>query len=89
MYQLFRTRMAEQFSHIAQASIMIEARNPQVTEQLISDYWLTAVEQLDASPPLKDRLMNQIPQWTGNKLIVNCMAEMEQLTLKSKYAQKL
>ncbi|MDI7741699.1 PolC-type DNA polymerase III [Lysinibacillus fusiformis] len=89
LFQLFRTKMAEQFSHIAQASITIEARNPVVTEQLITDYWLSAIEQLDASPPLRNRLMTQIPKWTGNKLIVSCMAEMEQLTLKSKYAAKI
>ncbi len=89
VYQLFRTRMAEQFHHIAQATFTITASSPHVTEELVTDYWLTAVEQLDASPPLKNRLMNQKPQWNGNKLTACCMSEIEQLTLKSKYAQKI
>ena len=89
LYQLVRTRMAESFAHIAQATIEIQSVNPQVTEQLMTDYWLTAIEQVDASPPLKNRLVSQMPRWTGTKLIVDCMEEMEQLTLKAKYGQKI
>ena len=89
LYQLIRTRMAESFAHIAHATIEIEAREVQVTEQLMIDYWLTAIEQVDASPPLKNRLVTQVPRWTGSKLIVSCMEEMEQLTLKAKYGQKI
>ncbi|RUL55769.1 PolC-type DNA polymerase III [Lysinibacillus antri] len=89
LYQLFRTRLAEQFSHIAQVVFTIETREPQINEQLITDYWLTAIEYVDTSPPIKERLITQMPQWTGNKLIVSCMAEMEQLTLKSKYTNKI
>ncbi|MEL3960558.1 PolC-type DNA polymerase III [Lysinibacillus endophyticus] len=89
LYQLFRTRLNEQFSHIAQVQFKIEARNPEINEQLVTDYWLTSLEHLDASPPIKERLISQIPTWNGNKLIVTCMLEMEQLTLKSKYTQKI
>ncbi|MCP1144082.1 PolC-type DNA polymerase III [Lysinibacillus endophyticus] len=89
LYQLFRTRLNEQFSHIAQVQFKIEARNPVINEQLVTDYWLTSLEHLDASPPIKERLFSQIPTWNGNKLIVTCMLEMEQLTLKSKYTQKI
>ncbi|KGR92041.1 DNA polymerase III PolC [Ureibacillus massiliensis 4400831 = CIP 108448 = CCUG 49529] len=90
LYQLFITRMAEQFANIAQTNISIETRNPEVSEQLITDYWLTAVNQIDQmSPTLKERLISQIPKWTGTKLVVDCVLEVEQLTLKSKYADKL
>ncbi|SOB93235.1 DNA polymerase III catalytic subunit PolC type [Ureibacillus xyleni] len=89
LYQLIRTRLNEQFSHIAQVEFKIETRNPVINEQLVSDYWLTSLEHLDASPPIKERLISQIPKWNGNKLIVTCMLEMEQLTLKSKYTQKI
>ena len=52
MYQLMRLRMVEKFAHIAQVSLSIEARVPQVTEQLIHDYWLAVIEAIDdLSPP--------------------------------------
>lgn len=90
LYQLLRTKMAGQFANIAQTSFTIEAINPVISEQLVIDYWLTAVEQIDEmSPPLKNRMISQIPSWTGHKLVISCMAEVEQLTLKSKYTQKI
>ncbi len=90
LYQLFTTRMAEEFSEIAQTTVTIEVENPEVTEQLVTDYWLTAVNLIDQmSPPLRNRLISQIPVWTGNKLVVESAMEVEQLTLKSKYADKI
>ncbi|MGE7664975.1 PolC-type DNA polymerase III [Ureibacillus composti] len=90
LYQLMRTRMAQQFANIAQTNISIEASQPEVTEQLITDYWLLAIEQIDdMSPPLRNRLISQIPKWTGHKIIASCMIELEQLTLKSKYTTKI
>ncbi|MBB5147838.1 PolC-type DNA polymerase III [Ureibacillus thermosphaericus] len=85
IYQLFSSRLKEEFHHIAQTTLTIEAINPQITEELITDYWLSVVERIDASPPVKKRLTCQMPTWAGNKLVLTCISEMEQLTLKSKY----
>ncbi len=90
LYQLLTTRMAEEFSEIAQTNISIEVQNPEMNEQLVTDYWLTAVNQIDQmSPTLKNILISQIPKWTGNKLIVDCVMEVEQLTLKTKYTDRI
>lgn len=89
VYQLFRTRMAEAFHHIAQTSFTIETTAPEVTEKLIEDYWLGVVELVDASPPIKHRLQSQSPKWTGSKLMVGCIEELELLTMKAKYAERI
>lgn len=89
VYQLFRTRMMEAFQHIAQTSFSIETTAPVVTEKLMEDYWLTVVELIDASPPIKHRLQSQTPKWTGSKLMVSCVEELELLTMKAKYAEKI
>ena len=86
MYQLVQTRLKEAFSHIASVSLKLTARNPIVTEQLIKDYWLTVIEQIDEmSPILKNRLASQEPIWTGNKIIAQTMQEVELRSLKAKY----
>ena len=87
VYQLMLMRLKEEFKHIAQTTLTIETVNPQVTEELISNYWLTVIERIDASPPVKHRLSNQMPNWTGSKLVLSCISEMEQLTLKAKYGE--
>lgn len=89
LYQLLRTRLEGKFATIAKIALKIETVGAEVSEQLVLDYWLTVVEQLDASPPIKDRLISQKPSWTGHKLIISCMAEVEQLTLKAKYTEKI
>lgn len=90
VYQLLIARLTEKFSHIATITLTIEATAPVVTEELVLDYWLPTIRQLeDMSPPLKNQLMRQKPQWTGHKLIATTMHEIEQMSLKSKYTDKL
>ncbi len=90
VYQLLIARLTEKFSHIANVSLAIETTAPVVTEELILDYWLPTIRQLeDMSPPLKNQLMEQKPEWTGHKLIATTMQEVEQMSLKSKYTDKL
>lgn len=90
MYQLTRLRMVEKFAHIAQVSLSIEARVPQVTEQLIHDYWLAVIEAIDdMSPPLRGQLAKQIPIWTGNKIVANVEQDIQLMQLKSKYATRI
>jgi DNA polymerase III subunit alpha, Gram-positive type len=86
MYQLVQTRLKEAFAHIAQVSLKLTSRNPVVTEELIKDYWLTVIEQIDEmSPILKNRLASQVPTWTGNKIIALTMQDVELRSLKAKY----
>lgn len=90
VYQLLRMRMAEKFSHIANVSLTIESRNPVVNEQYLLEYWHAAIEQLgEMSPLLRENLLKQTPKWTGNKLVVTSMLEVEFMTLKAKYTEKI
>lgn len=90
LYQLVRTRMAEKFASIAQVTLTIEAQQPEITEQLVLDYWYHAIEQIgDMSPLLRENLMTQVPKWNGQKLIVTSMPEVELLSLKAKYTDKI
>ncbi|MEG0381422.1 MAG: PolC-type DNA polymerase III, partial [Kurthia sp.] len=78
------------FNQIAQIQLAISAENDDVTETLIHDYWQRILEDQDElSPPLRAILSKQLPQLHGQKLVIHCMQEFEQMTLKSKYAQKL
>ena len=90
LYQLVRTRMAEKFASIAQVTLTIEAAQPVVTEPLVLEYWYHVIEQIaDVSPLLRENLITQVPKWTGQKLIVTSMLEIEYLSLKSKYTDKI
>ena len=90
VYQLLRARMAEKFAHIANVSLTVQSNNPVVTEQHLIDYWQVVIEQIaDVSPLLRQNLMKQTPKWTGHKLIVTSMLEVEYLSLKAKYTDKI
>lgn len=90
LYQLFRSRIAQQFSAIAQVDLSIQTAQPVLSKELIEDYWLVVVEQIDViSPPVRDRFVSQLPQWNGQKIVLSCVQELEQMTMKSKYAEKI
>lgn len=90
VYQLLQLRLAEKFAHIAQVSLSVEARAPEVTEQLIHDYWLAVLEAIDdMSPPLRNQLVKQVPIWTGNKIVANVEHDIHHMQLKAKYAERV
>lgn len=89
MYQLMRLRLTEKFSHIAQVSLTVSARTPQLSEELVIQYWPSVLEVLDdMSFPLKKQLVNQLPHWTGNKLVASIEEEVLQMQLKNKYTDR-
>ena len=61
-----------------------------MTEQHMLEYWQAVIEQMaDMSPLLRENLSKQTPKWTGNKLVVTSMLEVEYLSLKAKYTDKI
>ncbi|MER2105605.1 MAG: PolC-type DNA polymerase III [Solibacillus sp.] len=89
VYQLLMTRMAEKFSPIAQVSLSLEAREPVVTEQNVIEYWQTIIANIpEMNPLLRENLTTQMPRWTGNKLVVTSMQEVEFLALKANYTER-
>lgn len=90
LHQLFYSRIVEKFSAIARVVLAVETKQPVVTKELVEDYWLIVIEQMDViSPPMRNRLVSQLPEWNGQKIILSCIEELEQMTMKSKYAEKI
>ncbi|MGE6378097.1 PolC-type DNA polymerase III [Peribacillus muralis] len=83
----FATHLATTFSHIAKVTFTFNVVNPQVTEQLIKEYWKNCIGELEGmSPALLSLLNEQEPAVNGNKLIVSARNDTEASQLKRKYA---
>ncbi|WP_409305459.1 PolC-type DNA polymerase III [Peribacillus sp. SCS-155] len=85
------TRLATQlqatFAHIAKISFSLHVLNPQVTEEMIRDYWKNCIGQLEGiSPALLSLLHEQDPKITGHKIIVQARNDAEAGQLKRKYS---
>ena len=88
VFQDFQMRLDAAFSRIASVFVDIETVHQDLSQQLISDYWLKIVEDVEEmSPPLREELAKQFPQWNGQKLMLNCQQDFQMRTLKTKYAE--
>lgn len=92
-YQIFRafaSHLEHNFSHIATVSFTIRVREQRINEQLVNDYWESCLNQLEGvAPPLMNHLSKQKPTLTGNKLTLQVGSELEELTVKRKYAEQM
>lgn len=87
VFEIFTARLERAFSHIAATSYTFHVQNPQLSDQLILDYWQSCIQELDGiSPPLIKLLNEQVPKMTGNKLILQVGNELEGIAIKRKYA---
>lgn len=90
LYLLLKERLQGTFSTIATVQLTIESSSVSADDGLVKEYWRYVVEEFtDMAPPLKDRLLNQAPEWNGQKLLLKCSHEHEMMALKSKYSEKL
>ncbi|RFU67808.1 PolC-type DNA polymerase III [Bacillus sp. V59.32b] len=81
------TQIASTFAHIAKVSFSLNVSNPQVTEELIKEYWKNCIGELDGiSPALLTLLNEQEPKVVGHRLIVNARNDAEAGQLKQKYS---
>ncbi|MFD9624283.1 PolC-type DNA polymerase III [Peribacillus muralis] len=81
------THLASTFSHIAKVTFTLNVDNPQVTEQLVKEYWKNCIGELEGmSPALLSLLNEQVPSVNGYKLIVSARNDTEAGQLKRKYA---
>ncbi|CAH0346153.1 PolC-type DNA polymerase III [Bacillus sp. CECT 9360] len=81
------TQIASTFAHIAKVSFSLNVSNPQVTEELIKEYWKNCIGELDGiSPSLLTLLNEQEPKVVGHRLIVNARNDAEAGQLKQKYS---
>lgn len=89
-YIQFKNHLDRAFNKIATIQFTITAEDLTIDEQLIHEYWTKVVEEQDElSPPLREILSKQLPQFNGQKLLLNCHQDFEQATLRNKYADKL
>ncbi len=87
VFQLFQTRLIKAFSHIAEVTFSIEAKEAIFDEKLVRDYWSICISQLDGiSPPMLSLLNEQVPTVQGVKVIVKTKNDTEAMTIKRKYA---
>ncbi|AMM92492.1 DNA polymerase III PolC [Peribacillus simplex] len=81
------TQLASTFSHIAKVTFNLNVVNPQVTEQLVKEYWKNCIGELEGmSPALLSLLNEQEPAVNGYKLIVSARNDTEAGQLKRKYS---
>ncbi|MBL3641914.1 PolC-type DNA polymerase III [Peribacillus frigoritolerans] len=81
------THLASTFSHIAKVTFNLNVANPQVTEQLVKEYWKNCIGELEGmSPALLSLLNEQVPTVNGYKLIVSARNDTEAGQLKRKYS---
>ena len=81
------THLASAFAHIAQVSFTLNVENPQVTPELVKEYWKNCIGELEGiSPALLSLLHEQEPQVNGFKIVVNARNSAEAGQLKRKYS---
>src|SRR5690606_24528423 len=62
-------------------------RNSDMSEQLILDYWRKCLQEIDCmAPPVARLLYEQVPGVNGNRITVTVGNELEEMTIKQKYA---
>lgn len=87
VFEIFVSHLERAFSEIVTISYSIGVKNPQINEQLILDYWNKCIQEIDGiSPPLVKLLNEQIPAVSGNKITITVGNQLEELTIKRKYA---
>ncbi len=90
VYKLFAGRVNEAFSSIATVRIQLNHLAENVDDKLLVDYWPIVIEEMTVmSPPIRERLINQLPTMAGGKLNLVCENDMELQTLKGKYVSMI
>ncbi len=70
LYQKFESALKVAFSKIANIDIYIEVAEPQITQELISDYWLYVCQKSGVDSPICNQLFsNSSPQYQEGQLI--------------------
>ncbi|MFS0782263.1 PolC-type DNA polymerase III [Bacillus sp. 1P06AnD] len=84
---VFSAQLTKSFSHIANVSYTMDARNQDVSPERIQEYWNHCIKELEgASPALLGLLNEQVPKISGTKLIVHARNHAEAGQLKNKYS---
>lgn len=84
--ELFANQLVQAFKEIATVTFSVKAKNPEVSDVLIGQYWNLCIKQLEGiSPPMLALLTKQLPSIKGNKLVVAVNNEAEGMALKNKY----
>ncbi|MEH7387909.1 PolC-type DNA polymerase III [Bacillus sp. JJ1521] len=86
--RIFSTQLRTKFAHIASVTFSLRVGSQQVTEEMVQDYWLLCLQELDGiAPPILSLLHNQIPTQQGLKLHIKTRNDTESMAIKKKYGQ--
>ncbi|PLT31582.1 PolC-type DNA polymerase III [Peribacillus deserti] len=87
VYTRFSTQLTQSFAHIAKVSFSINVLNPQVTEELVREYWNNCIKEIDGMSPVLLSLLNeQVPRLAGNRILISARNDAEAGQLKRKYS---
>ncbi|PWA13539.1 PolC-type DNA polymerase III [Pueribacillus theae] len=90
VYLLLQKNLKETFQHIANTSFSITTEKPDCSEDLLNDYWLYCLSQLDGvSEQLLVLLREQSPNLSGNTLEIQVRNEAEAIIVKRRLEKKL
>lgn len=85
IYELFLTRLAESFSHLAEPFARFTYRETVNTEQLFNDYWPLFLKQHRAIlNGLYSRLLQKAPQWQGEQIQLTVFNDIEKQLCQKK-----
>ncbi len=72
VFQQFLQQLTTTFTDIATVEVQLKVTKPQVTQQLINDYWVYVLSQTGIkSPMINEVCQNQVPELVDQRLILN------------------
>jgi DNA polymerase-3 subunit alpha (Gram-positive type) len=72
IFKQFLQQLTTTFTDIATVELQLKVKQPQVTQELISDYWVYVLSQTGLkSPMINEVCQNQVPELVDQRLILN------------------
>lgn len=83
----FANHLAATFAHLARVTFSFQVDSPNITDELVKEYWRHCISELDGmSPALLSLLNDQEPKIVGNRIFVKARNGAEAGQLKNKYS---
>lgn len=90
VFEWFSSRLQETFANIAPVSFSVKTNCKSVSEDLIRDYWMTAIHGLsNLSESMMALLKEQVPKLGGGQLTLTARNETQAAVFKRKLSQPL
>ncbi|MCP8616487.1 PolC-type DNA polymerase III [Salirhabdus salicampi] len=85
VFRIFEAKLKESFLHIATIDFSIHAKNHNIEEEQLKEYWHYFMKSIpDLSPMYKSVLERQVPRIQGKQVIIKARNEAEAHAMKKK-----